>query len=156
MSCICGYLHFTRNLQYESYRPYLEGADVCRYNLKWSGEFIKYGENLAATRNPRIFEEPRILVRQIPTNKNYAIEAAYVDGDQINNLNSIIISDFKVSPYYVLGIINSKLMTLWFLMKFDKFQRSIFPQFKVNELAKFPIKIDFSAKASLLIEKFRK
>lgn len=38
-----------------------------------------------------------------------------------------------------MGILNSKPLTLWFLMKFDKFQRRLFPQFKVNELAQFPI-----------------
>ena len=39
----------------------------------------------------------------------------------------------------LLGIIDSKPLTLWFLMKFDKCQRRLYPQFKVNELAQFPI-----------------
>jgi hypothetical protein len=30
-------------------------------------------------------------------------------------------------------------MTFWFVNTFDKFQRKTFPQFKVNELATFPI-----------------
>jgi hypothetical protein len=41
---------------------------------------------------------------------------------------------------YILGILNSRLLTFWFDYKFDKFQRAIFPQFKVRELATFPIR----------------
>jgi hypothetical protein len=45
----------------------------------------------------------------------------------------------KVSPEFILGILNSRLTTYWFVNTFDKFQRKTFPQFKVNELALFPI-----------------
>ncbi len=41
---------------------------------------------------------------------------------------------------YLLALINSRLMSFWF----DKFQRKIFPQFKVKEMAIFSIRaIDF-------------
>lgn len=122
-----------------SYRKYLDGENVSRYKLTWNGEWIKYGENLAAPRELTIFDKPRILVRQIPTNKVYAIEGTFIDDNSINDLNSIIITDIKVNPLYLLGVINSKIITLWFMMKFDKFQRRVFPQFKVNELGEFPI-----------------
>lgn len=123
----------------ETYRKYLSGENVSRYELTWDGEYIKYGENLAAPRAAELFDKPRILVRQIPSYKTHAIEAVYTNDDVINDLNSIIITDIRVNPMYLLGIINSKTLTLWFMMKFDKFQRRIFPQFKVNELGEFPI-----------------
>jgi hypothetical protein len=48
---------------------------------------------------------------------------------------------------YLLAIINSRLISFWFNMKYGKLQRKLFPQFKINELAQFPIrKIDFSKK----------
>jgi len=40
---------------------------------------------------------------------------------------------------FLLGVINSRLMSFWFEKKFDKLQRKIFPQFKVDELGSFPI-----------------
>ena len=124
----------------DSYLPYIEGKDVKRYTLTWSGEYIKYGKNLAAMRTPELFIGPRILVRQIPTKSIYSIEGTYTDKHIINDLNSMIITNIsKIEPLALLGIINSKLMTLWFLMRFDKFQRRLFPQFKVNELEQFPI-----------------
>jgi len=39
----------------------------------------------------------------------------------------------------MLGVLNSKLISYWFIHKFGKLQRGIFPQFKINELAIFPI-----------------
>lgn len=111
----------------EGYIRYLDGENVSRYKMSWNGEYIKYGENLAAPRDKRIFENPRILVRQIPSHSAYAIEAVYTDTDVINHLNSMIVTNIKVNPYYLLGVINSKLISLWFFMKFDKFQRRLFP-----------------------------
>ena len=62
------------------------------------------------------------------------------DADLINDRNSMIVKDFeKIKPLVLLGILNSKIETLWFLIHFDKFQRRLFPQFKVNELAQFPV-----------------
>ncbi|WP_228030593.1 Eco57I restriction-modification methylase domain-containing protein [Limosilactobacillus fermentum] len=124
----------------DSYHPYIDGKDVNRYLLTWSGEHIKYGNNLAARRTSDLFKGQRILVRQIPSKSTYAIDAVYTDKHIINDLNSMIVTEIKsIAPLALLGIINSKPMTLWFLMKFDKFQRRIFPQFKVNELEQFPI-----------------
>ncbi|MCT0066763.1 type IIG restriction enzyme/methyltransferase [Lactococcus lactis] len=123
----------------DTYVKYLEGRNVSRYSLSWNGEWIKYGDNVAEPRYSVKFDEPRILVRQIPSNKTHGIEAVYADEYLINDINSMVISNIQVNPFYLLGIINSKILTLWFMMKFDKFQRRIFPQFKVNELGEFPI-----------------
>ena len=107
--------------------------------MTWNGEYIKYGANLAAPRDKKYFETPRILVRQIPSKSTYAVEAVYTNSDFINDLNSMVITDIQVNPFYLLGVLNSRLISLWFFMKFDKFQRRLFPQFKVNELGDFPI-----------------
>jgi hypothetical protein len=131
-----------------NYRPYLEGRDVKRYRLDWSGQYLKYGANLAAPRKPELFEGERILVRQIPSLPPYSINGAITTGDEVNDINSmIIIQPVDYSLKFILGIINSRLITYWFDMSFDKFQRAIFPQFKVNELEQFPIPVlDMSQK----------
>ena len=76
-------------------------------------------------------------MRQIPNKNEYAIDGAFADTTIINDINSMIVENTK--GIAILGILNSKPITLWFLMKFDKFQRRLFAQFKVNELAQFPI-----------------
>ena len=120
---------------------YLDGVDVGRYFLGWSGEYIQYGDNLAARRKPELFANERILVRQIPSNPPYCINAVYTEEHYVNDLNSnnILNPKGEYSLCYILGIINSKLLSSWFIAAFDKLQRKIFPQFKVNELARFPI-----------------
>ena len=118
----------------DTYYRYLQGVDVCRYQLNWSGEYLKYGNNLAAPRKFKLFSEPRILVRQIPSKPPYCINACFVDEVILNDRNSMNILDLKKLPLFLLGILNSKLISFWFIHKFGKMQRGLFPQFKINEL----------------------
>lgn len=125
----------------KTYIPYLDGVDVKRYKLDWSGEYLSYGKWLAEPRKSVPFDGLRILIRQIPSPLPYCINGVYVEKEYLNDINSMVV--FKpVKDYnlkYILGVINSRLISYWFANAFDKFQRKIFPQFKVNELAKFPI-----------------
>jgi type I restriction-modification system DNA methylase subunit len=124
----------------DTYMKYLEGKDVRRYSLSWGGQWLKYGVFLAEPRSLELFSGERILVRQIPSKPPYSINASWVEGEILNDINSMIIRNFReISPKVVLGMLNSKLVTYWFVNTFDKFQRKTFPQFKVNELATFPI-----------------
>lgn len=123
----------------ETYTKYLEGRDVVRYALGWSGEYLSYGDWLAETRKSVPFEGKRILVRQIPSHPPYAINAVFTEEKYLNDINSMVVFDFKTDPLFILAVLNSKLTTFWFVNTFDKFQRKTFPQFKVKELAIFPI-----------------
>ena len=124
-----------------TYLKYLDGNNVSRYELSWNGAYLKYGKNLAAPRGFELFSTPRILVRQIPAQPPYSIHACYTDEVLLNDRNSMNIVNITEHPLYVLALLNSRLMTYWFVHKFGKLSRGIFPQFKVNELGQFPIKI---------------
>ncbi|MFH0795482.1 MAG: N-6 DNA methylase [Candidatus Omnitrophota bacterium] len=122
------------------YGKYLEGKDVKRYGIDWGGWWLKYGECLAAPRDEKLFTSPRILVRQIPSPPPYSINAVFTKEYLLNDINSMIVYDFHgVEPFFVLAVLNSRITTFWFVNIFDKFQRKTFPQFKVKELAMFPI-----------------
>jgi len=124
----------------DSYFKYLEGKDVSRYSLNWSGEYLKYGDHLAEPRRDfRLFSSERILVRQIPSKPPYCIHACLTKEIALNDLNSMNIINIREKPEYVLGILNSRLTSWWFVHKFGKMQRATFPQFKVNELGDFPL-----------------
>ncbi len=123
----------------DTYKKYLEGSDVCRYFLGWSGEYLSYGIWLAAPRKSEYYEKERILVRQIPSKPPYCINATYTHEILLNDRNSMIVLDFKENPKFLLALLNSRLMSFWFLYTFDKLQRGTFPQFKINELKQFPI-----------------
>ncbi|MDR1923520.1 MAG: N-6 DNA methylase [Planctomycetaceae bacterium] len=135
----------------KNYQQYLLGKDVCRYLLSWNGQWLRYGENLAAPRQARFFASPRILVRQIPSTYPHCINAVYTNKLFLSDINSMIILDFQVDPFYLLSILNSRLISFWFINRFDKFQRELFPQFKVKELALFPIPVCNKQKQKPLI-----
>ena len=131
--------HSTRQID-KNYMKYFDGKDVCRYYLGWSGEYLKYGDNLAAPRKDfRLYSTPRILVRQIPAKRPYCVHACFTDEVALNDLNSMNIINIPEKPEYVLGVLNSRLVSWWFVHKFGKMQRETFPQFKVNELGDFPL-----------------
>lgn len=124
-----------------TYVKYLEGKDVNRYFLGRSWEYVSYWDWIAEPRKSIDFSAKRILVRQIPSQPPYCINAILTDEYFINDINSMVIIEMKINPDYLLAIINSKLISYWFQNKFDKLQRWLFPQFKVKELGIFPIKI---------------
>lgn len=133
--------------QNKTFGKYLDGVDVRRYHLVWSGEYLSYGDWLAEPRKSVPFSGERILVRQIPARPPYLVHGVYVDEAYYNDINSMIIFApvGNTSLKYLLGLINSRLLSFWFQKTFDKLQRKIFPQFKVKELAEFPIRpINFS------------
>ena len=123
----------------DTYKKYLEGRDVCRYYLGWSGEYLSYGDWLAEPRKSVPFNGTRILIRQIPSPPPHSINAVFTDKEFLNDINSMVVFDFKCEALYLLAVLNSKITTFWFANTFDKFQRKTFPQFKVKELATFPI-----------------
>ncbi|MDP3297163.1 MAG: TaqI-like C-terminal specificity domain-containing protein, partial [Thermodesulfovibrionia bacterium] len=126
----------------KTYKKYLDGKDVVRYFLGWSGEYLSYGDWLAEPRRSVPFIGPRILVRQIPAQPPYCVHAIYTDDECLNDINSMVIFNIRdnYNYFYLLGILNSRLLSFWFQKSFDKLQRKIFPQFKVKELAMFPIR----------------
>ena len=83
-------VYHSRTKQNSDWLEYLQGSDVCRYSLVWSGEFIRYGENLAAPRKDfRLYSTKRLLVRQIPNKPPYCIHACYTDEVILNDRNSM-------------------------------------------------------------------
>lgn len=123
----------------KTFKKYLEGRDVCRYYLGWSGDYLSYGDWLAEPRKTVPFVGKRILIRQIPSTPPYSINAVFTDKEFLNDINSMVVFNFRCNPLYLLAALNSKATTFWFVNTFDKFQRKTFPQFKVKELATFPI-----------------
>ncbi|MBQ8478838.1 MAG: N-6 DNA methylase [Akkermansia sp.] len=127
--------------QNENDLPWLDGRDVGRYTLSHSrGLYLRMGPHLAATRRKVDFRAPRILVRQIPAQLPHCIHAAYTEQPAACDINCHIVHNFcDLHPLAILALLNSPLTSQWFAASFGKLQRSTFPQFKVRELAQFPI-----------------
>jgi predicted type IV restriction endonuclease len=113
---------------------YLEGVDVRRYNLSWSGEYLSYGDWLAEPRKSVPFRGDRLLVRQIPSKPPYLVHGVFTSESFYNDINSMVIFAAipSISLKYLLGLINSRLLSFWFLRTYDKLQRKIFPVLSVK------------------------
>lgn len=123
----------------EEYRKFISKGDLQRYSLNWSGMFLKYGKHLAAPRDPSIFEGNRILLARVPQKGKYAFRASITNESFIHEQNINAIVDIKCDEYYLLGVLNSKIMTYYTINKFDFMQRKTFPQIRLNWIKEFPI-----------------
>lgn len=127
----------------ETFKPVLEGSDVTRYFVQWSGkEYISYGEWLGAPREKRFFTKPRILVRQIVSGKPLRIYAGYTNKELYNTqsiFNLILKENVSLDLKYILAILNSKLMNFYHQNKFLDLSKNLFQKILIQNCKKFPI-----------------
>ncbi len=124
--------------------PYLEGKDVNRYFIRWSGSYLKYGEHLAAPRSLDIFRNKKIIIREITGSYTQTINAVYSEEVFLFNRSNIAIIEKPGSPLslkYLLGILNSSLMSYYFMKNTPKAVRQMFPKIILKDLRVFPIRI---------------
>lgn len=131
--------HSNRKID-DTYRRELQGKDVKRYKLEWNGKnWLSYGEWLAAPRKEEFFKSERILIREIT---NPTIMACYTKEEYYNSPSIINIINFKnVSPFYILAIINSKLISYYHNKTSPKANKGAFPKILVNDVRRLPIKV---------------
>lgn len=123
--------------------PYLEGADVGRYSIRWSGQYLKYGNNLAAPRTINLFDGNKIIIREITGKYPKSIVATFTDELFLFNRSNIgIISkeNSDINLRYIIAILNSKLISYYFLKNTAKSVRKLFPKLILNDLRGFPFK----------------
>lgn len=122
---------------------YLEGKDVKRYRIDWSGTYLQYGENLAAPRTIDIFQNPNIIIREITGKFPQLIICSYNNYLYLFNMSNIAIlekEDSKIDLKYVLTLLNSSLLSYYFLLNTAKSVRLMFPKVILEDLRRFPIK----------------
>lgn len=135
---------------------YLEGKDVNRYFYNWSGLYLKYGDNLAAPRTFDIFSNPKIIIREITGTFPKYIISTYTDDVVLFNRSNIAIIEKEGSGTdlkYILAIINSSLLSYYFLFNTAKSVRKMFPKIILNDLRQFPVKAIGRSNQQPFIEK---
>ena len=135
-----------------TYRKELKGKDINKYSLNWNGQlWISYGDWLAAPRKKEFFTKPRILVREVT---NPEILATFVEDEYYNRPSILNITNFReISPYTLLGIINSSLMNFYHFENSPKTKKGMFPKVLVDDIRKFPITKKINNDLNYKIEK---
>lgn len=127
----------------DDWKPEIIGRDLGRYSIRVGGErWIKYGPWLAAQRDPENFRGSRILVQEITGGKEKRIVAAFSNNELYHSRDVIPIKIEKDKPhaYYLLGILNSYLITWYHHKRNPKAQKGLFPKVLVSDLNKLPIR----------------
>lgn len=133
----------------ETYIKFLEGKDIHKYYFEWKNRWIKYGDNLAAKRDPQLFEGDRLAVRRIV---GATLICCYFDEPiGISQLLHIVKPFESVNTKFILGLLNSNLMAYYFRKKYNR-QDKTFPEIRIYELCSLPIKIIDESNEYLKIE----
>lgn len=132
------------NYQFDDWTfKYLDGKDVGRYYTSWSGSYLRYGKHLAAPRTFNLFDGKKIIVREITGNFPKCLITTYSEELYLYNRSNIAIiekENSEISLKYIAAILNSKLLSYYFVKNTAKSVRKLFPKIILNDLRKFPIK----------------
>jgi type I restriction-modification system DNA methylase subunit len=123
----------------KTYHNEVRGKNIFPYFYKSSDKFVSWGDWLAEPRDWDFFTGERIYLRKIVGETLYA---AFVEKDNVAD-QSVYIAKIKDSRFkirYLLSLLNSKLITWYFRIKANEFDK-LFPQIKVTEFKELPIKM---------------
>lgn len=138
---------FDYDYQYDNYSfPYLNGKDVSRYYHKLPSIYLKYGAHLAEPRSLRCFQEECLIIREITGKYPRSIIATYSSKHEtlLFNISNIAVmpkEGSNIDLKYILSLMNSKLMSYYFMHTTPKAIRKMFPKIILKDLRNFPIKI---------------
>ncbi len=124
-----------------SYERELQGGDIGRYLVNWSGMFVKYGPWVGTYVDMDYFSKPRILFREITQPPPYRLAVAFEDGRYVHNpsiLNAVWKSE-NYSPLSALAQLASTLVSYYFHATSPKAEKGLFPKILVEDVRKLPI-----------------
>ncbi len=133
----------SRAYHYDSFsksdlKKWLWGGDITKFNIQWNGqEWIDYCDGIANPRNPKFFNEERILIREIT---NPSIFAAYTDEELYHDPALLVVLNSKFYNIWVLlGFLNSKLATFFHFNYSPKATKGAFPKIIIEDVKNFPL-----------------
>jgi len=126
---------------------YLQGRDVGRYSLRWSGMWMQYGPWLAQPRSIGIFTRPRVLLREITGKLPYCLSTVFTYEAYLNNksvLNILHEDDSAEALKCLCAVLNSRLTSLYYKQRAVKSTRRFFPKVVIRNLREFPFPAEIS------------
>ena len=129
-------------------KPLIAGRCITRYNIKFENKWIFYNNNDPSHfKSKEIYETEKILMRRI----GHEIIAAYDSRKYYNvcDVYNIILTNKSIDTLYILGILNSKLMSFYLKTKFVSSKR-LFPKIPIKVIKQLPIKLGDSKRLSRL------
>lgn len=124
------------------YHRYLEGRDIERFKVNWSGKYLAHGDFLAEPQTLERFSGARIVIREILNPVPNLLSAAYTDELFLYNksvLHILLKPGFPAALAQALCLmLNSKIGSFLLLCKGRKSQRKVFPKVLGDDLRGLP------------------
>ncbi len=122
----------------KSYRRLLKARHIKRYGINWTNDWVKYGDNLAAPRNPNLFAGERLLIQRIVSKEK--LDCAITGDDYVCNTDVITLKPlFEFDCKFFLAILNSSLCGVYIKSKNVNLDRAAFPKINTNTMESFPV-----------------
>jgi len=104
--------------------------------------YIRFDDSLAEPKPERYFCGPRLLLREL-ISRQFRLQAALVTEDLVTNksMQSILARDEKTDLRFLLAVLNSRLMSWYFLQKSSVGQRDDFPKIVLRETRSLPMAV---------------
>jgi hypothetical protein len=138
--------HLEETPLYETSQPAFSGT-VRRYSFdRGNKAYIRYDNTLAEFKPERYFKGKRLLLREL-ISRQFRLQVVKVEDDFVTNKSMQSILQLPNSPNlnYLLGVINSRLISWYFLSRSNIAQRDDFPKIVLKETRSLPIRVlDFS------------
>ena len=136
-----GRLWHSAKRESSEYQPELQGRDVGRYVLDWSGIWVRYGEWVSTYLPLSTFSGPRILIREITHPLPYALLASYTERIFVHNPSVLAVLPLSESIHmkFLLGILNSRLMSEIFMHVAPKAKKGLFPKIIITDAKRLPV-----------------
>lgn len=110
----------TAGIKNDKSKPYLEGKEIDRYSINFKGNYLEYIPNkIHRPRTEDLFESKKIMIQRI-TGGNQPLKATYDENSFYNkeSIINLVLENNEYSYYYILGIINSKLINWYYSKEF--------------------------------------
>ena len=128
----------------EGYYKLLDGRNIKKFSINWTGEFLEYDINkIHSCKTKDIFlVDEKLLFRRVSSNLIFAY-----DDKQYFALNTIVVLTLKnnsinrnISIKFLLALLNSSLLNFIYKTKF-KSTKTVFSEIQARSVGELPIKI---------------
>lgn len=134
--------NLTDKKKWATSRPAFDGT-VRRYLMERGPRcYIRFDDTLAEPKPERYFQGPRLLLREL-ISRQFRLQAVMVEEDFVTNKSMQSILHLEGGPdlEYLLGCLNSRLMSWYFLRRSNIAQRDDFPKIVLKESRSLPISV---------------
>ncbi len=139
----------------DGYFKLIDGRNINRYSLNWSGEYLEYDLNrIHSCKTKDIFLQPKLLFRRVSADLIFTY-----DSEDFFALNTLVVLTPKegktVNLFALLAILNSKLINYYYVNKY-KSTKKVFSEIQARTVGLMPIPELSAADTQALGEKARK